>query len=337
MYSKINSLLILITILLWSNLALAVQGSHVVYPGWFKESFFDLQDDLQNARNAGKKGIMVFFSMKTCSYCQAIIEKAFQEQDIVQRLRKNYDVIGLEVFSDDEVVDFQGKSHWSKDFAVVQKARFTPTMIFYGEGGTTQLRLVGYQSPEKMRAALDYLEGDNYTRVSLRQFMQQEKTAAKPAGGQSSKLNLDRRSSGDKYLMVVFESDNCTKCQLLREMLKADVLQSYLQRLDVVFINGTDMQSRITTPGGKELNGKAWADQLGLIHTPAMVFFTKEGKEALRVDTDILLDKNGNEIEANDEKILSNIYARLQFVVDEGYIAMPQFQRWRAQKGKTVQ
>jgi thioredoxin-related protein len=337
MFTKIINLLILFTILLWSNLALAVSAAHVVYPDWFKESFYDLQSDLQDARVAGKKGIMVFFSTKTCSYCQAIIEKAFKEKDIVQRLRKNYDVIGLEVFSDNELVDPRGKSRWTKDFAVLEKAKFTPTMIFYGEGGKTQLRLVGYQSPEKMRAVLDYLEGDNYTRVSLRQFMEQGRSADNSAEDKTVNQDLDRRKGSDKHLMVVFESADCSKCQLLRAMLKADVLQPYLRRLDVVFINSSDTQSHIITPEGSKLSSKAWADQLGLIHSPAMLFFFDQGKEVLRVDTDILLDKHGNTIKADDEHVLDNIRARLQFVVDKGYVALPQFQRWRAQQSKSAQ
>lgn len=337
MHTKIINSLIFSAILLWAPLGFAVSTAHVVYPHWFKESFFDLQSDLQEARDAGKKGIMVFFSTKTCSYCQAIIEKAFKENDIVQRLRKNYDVIGLEVFSDNELVDPRGKSHWTKDFAVLEKAKFTPTMIFYGEGGTTQLRLVGYQSPEKMRAVLDYLEGDHYTHVSLRQFMEQGKPAAKATDDKTVNQDLGRRKVSDKHLMVVFESADCSKCRLLREMLKADVLRPYLRRLEVVFINSSNEHSRIVTPEGQKLSGKAWADQLGLIHSPAMVFFYGKGKEVLRVDTDILLDKHGTTVKADDEHVLDNIRARLQYVVDEGYVALPQFQRWRAQQSKNAQ
>ncbi|WP_455199818.1 thioredoxin fold domain-containing protein [Kaarinaea lacus] len=332
MRAKLINLLILFTVLLWLNSALAAQGSRVVYPAWFKESLYDLQGDLQDARAAGKKGIMVFYSMETCSYCLAILEKAFKEKEIAQRLNQNYDVIGLDVFSDNELVDPRGKTHWTKEFAVVEKAKFTPTMIFYGEGGAIQLRLVGYQSPEKMRAVLNYLEGDNYTRMSLRQFMKQGQSATKSAKDKTVNQDLDRRKSSDRHLMVVFESDDCSKCQLLREMLKAEVLQPYLLRLDVAFVSSSDTQNRITTPEGKQLSGKAWADQLGLIHNPAMVFFYGEGKEVLRVDTDILLNKDGNDIKADDEKVLDNIRARLQFVVDKGYVALPQFQRWRAQQ-----
>ena len=337
MRTKLIYLMILFTVLPWLNSALAAQGAHVVYPTWFKESLYDLQGDLQDARAAGKKGIMVFYSMQTCSYCLAILEKAFKEKDIAQRLSQNYDVIGLDVFSDNELVDPRGKSHWTKEFAVVEKAKFTPTMIFYGEGGAIQLRLVGYQSPEKMRAVLSYLEGDNYTRMSLRQFMKQAESATKSAQDKTANQDLDRRKGSDRHLMVIFESDDCGKCQLLREMLKAEVLQPYLLRLDVAFVSSSDTQSPITTPEGKQLSGKAWADQLDLIHSPAMVFFYEEGKEVLRVDTDILLDKDGNDIKADDEKVLDNIRARLQFVADKGYVGLPQFQRWRAQQKRNSQ
>ena len=331
MRTRSINLLILIVILFWSNLTLAAGAARVIYPDWFKESLYDLQGDLEDARDASKKGIMVFFSAKTCSYCMAIIEKAFKQEDIVQRLRKNYDVIGLDVFSDNEIVDLQGKRHWTKDFAVAVKAKFTPTMIFYGEGGTTQLRLLGYQSPEKMRTVLSYLEGDNYKRVSLRQFMKSKASDTKSAGKVANKtVNLDRRKGSDKYLMVVFESNNCSKCQLLRGMLKADVMQPYLNRMDYVFVNSDDSHASFVTPGGKKLSGTAWADELDLIHSPSMVFFYGKGEEVLRVDTDLFIDKLGKTVKVDDKRVLDNIRARLQFVVEEGYVALPQFQRWRA-------
>jgi thioredoxin-related protein len=337
MMTKTHSRILVIALSLCATLALAAPAALVVYPKWFKQGFFDLPADLQEARKAGKQGILVFFSMKTCSYCQAILETAFQEQDIVARLRRNYDVIGLEVFSDDEVTDFQGKTHYAKNFAVEAKAAFTPTMIFYGEGGRVQLRLMGYQSPQKMRTVLDYLEGGHDTRLSLRQFMAQGQAATRSADTGSANLNLHRPGGRDKPLLVVFESANCKKCQLLRTMFKADVVQPYLKRLDVVYVNPGDNKGRLTTPAGKTLAARAWADHLGLIHTPAMVFFDQQGKEAVRVDTDILIDKHGKEVQADHKYVLSNLSARLQFVVDGGYRDMPQFQRWRAQQNRKAQ
>lgn len=333
MLAKNIKLYATIAILCWANLASSAPGVNVVYPDWFKQSLYDLQGDLQDAKNEGKQGIMVFFSEKHCSYCNAMVETTFKTEDVVQRLRKNYDVVGLDVFSDVELVDPQGKTHWVKDFAVQEKAIFTPTVIFYGLDGKVQLRLVGFQSADKMRAVLDYLEGGHYASMSLRDYMANNKAA--PSGSdKGTEINLDRRKASDKQLLVVFESADCSKCQLLRTMLKTDVMQPYTVKLDIVFISSSATNNRITTPDGKVMSGKAWADQLGLIYSPAMVFFDEQGKEVLRVDTDILIDEMGKPISADNPRIQDNIRARLQFVVEKGYVELPQFQRWRSQQSQ---
>jgi thioredoxin-related protein len=328
---RIKRLLLLIG-LLCAGTAFAAKGVNVVYPDWFKQSLYDLQGDLEDARDAGKRGILLFFSEKSCSYCNAIIETTFKQADIVKRLRASYDVIGLEVFSDVEVVDTIGKSHWTKDFAVQEKARFTPTMIFYDTSGAKQLRLVGYQSPEKFRGALDYLEGGYDKHMSLRDYLQQRKPSSGVIGEQTTQLDLDSRQGNDKPLLVIFETTDCRKCQQLRTMLTAQVMHPYTQRLTIVYVSSDDDAANIITPQGNKLSGKAWTNQLGLIHSPAMVFFNEQGKEALRVDTDILIDKYGKDVSDNDARILDNIRARLQFFLDKGYETLPQFQRWRAQQ-----
>ena len=333
MLITLKRLLILICLLSVST-AFAAKGVNVVYPNWFKSSFYDLPSELKDAKDAGKSGIMVFFSTKTCSYCQAIIETTFKQPDIVKQLRANYDVIGLEVLSDTEVVNLKGKSVWAKDFAVQSKAKFTPTMIFYDSKGKKQLRLIGYQSPEKLRSALSYLKGKHYTRMKLRDYLNRDKTTSKTKSKQKTNLNLDRRRGSDKPLLVVFESVGCTKCQQLRTMLKAPVLKNYVQRFNIAYVNSTDITSRITSPDGKIRSGKTWANQLSLIYSPAMVFFNEQGKEILRVDTDILIDPYGKNVTVNDENILDNILARLRFVLEKGYITLPQFQRWRAKQSK---
>jgi len=291
---------------------------------------------LQEARDKGKSGIMVFFSMKTCSYCKAIIETTFQQSDIVKRLRTNYDVIGLEVLSDIEVVSTKGKTLRAKDFAVHEKAKFTPTMIFYGSSGKKQLRLIGYQSPKKFRGVLDFLEGKHYTRVKLSHYLRQKKMVSKSISKKTPDINLVRSSTSSKRLLVVFESTNCKKCQQLRNMLKHPVMKKYTQQLNIVYVNKTDPSTRITTPDGNNLSSKAWANELDLLHSPAMVFFNKKSKEALRVDTDILIDEYGRDILVSDAEILGNLRARLQYFVEEGYKSLPQFQRWRAQESRKI-
>ena len=330
----VKNLFLMTAILLFTNSVFAAEGVKVVYPTWFKDSFYDLKVDLQDARDGGKKGIMIFFSMKTCSYCKAIIETTFQQADIVKRLRSNYDVIGLEIFSDSEVVNINGQTFWAKDFAVQEKAKFTPTMIFYDLNGKKQLRLIGYQSPKKFRVVQNFLDSGKYTQMKLSDYMHKRKTTSKDSTKRSTALNFDRRNSSDRPQMVVFESANCTKCQQLRTMLKAPVLQSYTKRISIMYMSDENISSQVTRPDGRKQNGKEWLNQLGLIHSPSMVFFDEKGKEILRIDTDILISEYGKVVSVHDENILDNIRARLQFVLEKGYITLPQFQRWRAQKSR---
>jgi hypothetical protein len=112
------------------------------------------------------------------------------------------------------------------------------------------------------------------------------------------------------------------------------VMLPYIKRLELVFLSSADDKVPLTTPDGKQQTGKAWANQLGLTYSQAMVFFDEQGNEAVRVDTDILIDPYGNGVAADDARILDNIRARLQFVLDKGNLSLPQFQRWRAQQSR---
>lgn len=335
MPSKIKQVFILLVgLMLFSNSAFALKGINVVYPDWFKQTLYDLPGDLQDASDAGKRGIMLFFSAKTCSYCHAMVTSTFAQADIVKRLRANYDVIGLDVFSDAEIVDTHGKTHWTKDFAVQEKARFTPTVIFYDTSGVQQLRMVGYQSPDKFRHALSYLDGGYFKKMKFGEYLQQHQSSPVSQNTKAALVNLDRRHVSNKPLLVIFETSNCKKCVQMRTMLKAPVVQPYLKRLKLVHVNVGHSSDTVVTPQGKQQSAQAWAGQLGLTYQPAMVFFNEQGKEIMRVDTDILIDPDGHPVSDSDAHILDNIRARLQFVLDKGYVNLPQFQRWRAKQPK---
>ena len=328
MYLKKYLCLSTMLMLLWIGAVSGAPGVKVVYPDWFKQSFYDLKDDLQEAVDEDKQGLAVFFSEKSCSYCKAMVERTFGEADIAQSLNANFDVVGLDVFSDLELVDTKGNAHLVKDFAVQERAQFTPTMVFYDKNGDRLLRVVGYQPPKKMRFTLDYLNDGHYTRMTLRDYIKQH--SSKPtASHKSQAIDLQRDKSNAQPVLVIVESPDCEKCQQFRTMLKAPVMQPYLDQMQLAFVRSS-VEQKVITPEGKSLDGKAWADQLGLLHSPSMVYFDKHGNEALRVDFDILIDPQGHSVSTNHPRILDNIRARLEYMTSKGYESIPQFQRWRA-------
>lgn len=311
----------------------------VVHPPWFKESLLDLRADLDDALAAGKAGVLLYFGTRTCSYCHALMETTFSEEDIVARLNTRYDVIGLEVLSDDQLLDFQGRSHWTKDFAVQEKARFTPTLAFYGEDGALRLRLVGYVPPERFRVALDYLEEGRDGRQSLREYLADREAADRASAGGLADAgdlfaapphDLDRRRPSDRPLLVVFDRPGCEPCERLhRTVLSEPSVREMLGRLHAVQLDATDATTRIVLPDGSESTAAAWADRLGLIHAPALLFFDEGGEEVVRADSELLIDAGGAEVREATPRVTANIIARLRYVLEQGYVEQPQFQQWR--------
>jgi thioredoxin-related protein len=319
----------------------AVEWTH---PAWFKESLLDLRADLEEARDAGKMGLLLVFGTRSCSYCQAFGATTLARPEIVARLRADFDVIGFEVMSDHEVVDFEGRSLWAKDFAVQEKARFTPTLIFYGEDGQVLLRLVGYVPPERFSLVLDYLQGGWHERQGLREFLA-VREAPKGTGERGqlradpllarSPQNLDRRQAATRPLLVLFERPDCPACERMhRTVLTEGPVRDLLSRFDAVQLDVTDARTRVVTPDGTKTSPAEWGERLGIIHSPALVFFDERGIEVVRVDSDLLIDGKGGVIRESDPETVENVMARLLYVLERGYLDEPQFQRWRASKAR---
>jgi hypothetical protein len=75
-------------------------------------------------------------------------------------------------------------------------------------------------------------------------------------------------------------------------------------------------------------------ERLGLIHSPALVFFDERGIEVVRIDSDLLIDGKGDAIREPDPETVGNVVARILYVLERGYLDEPQFQRWRARRAR---
>jgi thioredoxin-related protein len=297
----------------------------VSYPQWFKQSFLDLREDLDEALAAGKQGIMLFISSRRCSYCKAFLDRALSDPEIKHRVQTSYDVIGLDIFSDLEMVDVDGRIHRVNEFVTQMKAAYTPTLIFYGAGGQRLLRIVGYYPREKFERVLDYLEGRHYLEEPLRSFLARAEPAS-PEGASSIIVDqelfrrppyiLDRRAAdGQRPLLVVFERGNCEACaRLHRRVLSDDVIRELIGRFEAVQLDISDTSDRVITPSGERMTAKQWYELLDLSYSPAMVFFDESGREVMRLDS---------------ETLRYRMEGSLQLVLDKGYEDDAQLQRWR--------
>ncbi|MEN8176054.1 MAG: thioredoxin fold domain-containing protein [Pseudomonadota bacterium] len=300
----------------------------VQFPPWFKQSFLDLRDDLAEAMGAGKQGLLVFVSTRRCSYCKAFLQNVLSQPDIRRRVRKGFDVVGLEIFDDSEMTDPQGHSYRVKEFVTASKAAYTPTLIFYGEGGRKLLKIVGYYPPERFRAVLDYLEGEHFQRESLRSFLASRTQASvaqsrpiitDPGLFSSPPHMLDRQKvPAARPLVIVFERPGCAACERFHEKVLADkAVRRLLRDYETVQLDASDRTTPVVTPTGEATSPAQWFEALALNYHPAILFFDETGKEVMRLDS---------------ETRRFRMEGSLQLVLEKGYEKDAQLQRWRREK-----
>lgn len=298
------------------------------HPKWFKLSYLDLDEDLNEALKNGKQGLMVYFGLKRCSYCQAFMENTLAKPDIEKRVRGLFDSVGMSIFSDDEMTDPTGKVYTVKDFVTAKKANYSPTMIFYGKGGRQLLKIVGYYPPKKFRLVLDYLEGQHYEKESLYSYInrQKPKTSLTKAGIQDDRqlfpnkdYNLYRKHKpAERPLLVLFERPDCDSCERFHQRVLTDEpVRRLVGQFDTLQLDATDDKTVIVTPEGSHLTPKIWRYRLGLDYSPAMVFFDEAGKEITRLDS---------------ETKRWRMEGTLQLILEKSYTEDTQVQRWRRDK-----
>ena len=127
------------------------------YPDWFKLSLGDLNDDLAEARAAGKKGLIVYFGQNRCAYCERFFEVNLGDPGIQRYLRERFDVVPVDIWGIDEITDTNGKTYTERELSLRYKTNFTPSLVFYDLAGRPVYRMRGYYPRYQFRAALHYV------------------------------------------------------------------------------------------------------------------------------------------------------------------------------------
>lgn len=266
----------------------------VTHPDWFKLSFLDLYDDIEEAVAAGKKGLIVYFGQERCPYCKAHLQNNWGNPEIVQYTRDNFDVIAVDVKGARNITAIDGKVYEEKAFAVKHRTNFTPSLLFYNAQKETVLKLQGYHPPYQFRAALEYVSDRHYAKEPFRDYLSRAELAESygkdrlnthPAFA-SPPYVLDRSSMpAARPLAVFFEQPLCHACDVLHAgPLRNDKIMASLKQMDVIQL---DMQAdtRLITPDGRRLTARQWADELDLYYSPSIVFFDENGKEIIRINS----------------------------------------------------
>lgn len=287
-------------------------------PSWFKESFLDLREDVQEAAD-NKKRVLLYFYQDGCPYCAKLLQDNLGQKKIADKTRKHFDVIAINMWGDKEVTDLKGKQTTEKQFTERMKVMYTPTLVFLTEKGKVALRVNGYYAPNKFETALDYVRGHNETKISFRNYAHKylKKSAAGKIHQQPFILkppyNLQKILKSDKPLLVLFEQKKCSACdELHNEIFRRKETIQQINRFNVVQL---DMWGRDTLQdfNGKTITAKELAKKLNINHSPSFVFFDKAGKDIFRIDA-----------------YLKSFHTQsvLDYIASDAYKKQPNFQRY---------
>ena len=258
------------------------------YPDWFKDSFLEFADDIEEATEEGKR-LAIVFHQDGCPYCNLLVERNLAQHDIERLMKEKFDVVAINMWGARELVSVGGKTYTERDFSAALRVQYTPTILFFNEQGKLALRLNGYLNPPEFKRALNYVAEKQETKMSYANYVASNRVATantelnKQPFFEESSLDFKLPETGyDKPLAVFFEQTNCPNCDYLHKQALNDT-----DTLDVVkqFKNvQLDMWSdtMITTPEGDKISAKDWANKLSVNYAPSIVLFDKQGKEVIR-------------------------------------------------------
>ncbi len=147
------------------------------YLHFFNETFGDFSEELQTARDEGKKGVLLFFEMDECPFCHYMKGNVLNQVAVQEYYRKNFLLFAVDIEGDVEIVDFNGEHMSQKDFAFKKnRVRATPVIAFYDLSGERIHRHTGKTSGVKEFMLMgEYVAEGHYEKLSFTRYKRDKK------------------------------------------------------------------------------------------------------------------------------------------------------------------
>ena len=111
---------------------------------FFHDSFNDLREEGEIARQEGKVGVLVMFETDDCPWCRRMKETVLNQVQVQDYFRTHFQVIALTAEGDVLVTGFDGKDVPETEFALKHnRVRTTPVFAFFDPTGNILTRYTG--------------------------------------------------------------------------------------------------------------------------------------------------------------------------------------------------
>lgn len=289
-------------------------------PDWFKDSFLELQDELEDA-NDNNRQIILYFHQDGCPYCKKLLADNFSRKDIVDKMRQYFELLEINMWGDKTVTLLSGDELSEKEFAKQMNIMFTPTLVFLDKKGHSQFRMNGYYAPDKFSAALDsvLLKSE---KVQLTIKKTSPLPVKKPTENFIYKGNdlASLINTSKKPVMILFEQGDCSECDELHgDIFRRLPVYKQLQQFSIAQVD-INSEQRIISPEGQSLSQKELAEALKIHYTPSILFYEPGPSNKTA----------GHEVIFRSEAYLKSFHieALFDYIISKAYLSEPEFQRF---------
>jgi thioredoxin-related protein len=261
-----------------------VGGKVSELPEWFKDSFLDIAEDVEEAKDENKH-LMLYMHLTGCPYCYKMVEEGFKNNANTQIIKDNFDVVAINIRGNKEVALSEDLTMTEEEVRNHYKVNFTPTIVFLDQNNKLVYKVNGYRSVENFKHVLNFVKTRAYQNTTLAEFIwQQKRTKHYLFKDHSSFQSItDLSAKRDKPLLVLFEDEYCVMCNRLHNgHLKNPEILRELDLFDVVRFNAESDQAIIDVDGNKTTPSQ-YVKKLGLDYRPGIVMFD-QGVEVMRID-----------------------------------------------------
>ena len=232
---------------------------------------------------------MLYFGQDGCPYCQALMATNFSQRSIVEKTRRHFVAVALNLWGDRETTWIDGRTMSESAGAATRRtvhphaSASSTSVARLSRGSMATIRRTGSK-----RCSITWPEGTSGTCRSPRtspdmsgsgQSAPDRRGLLSAAAARPSTKR--RRQSRSRFSSRTVHCGPCD--ELHRDGLQRPSVRALLDQFDVArFAFGAP--TRLTTPAGQVTTARAWATELGVTFAPTIVFFAADGREVFRID-----------------------------------------------------
>ena len=146
---------------------------------FFDETFGNYQEDLEAAKEDGKKGMFIFYHMEECPFCHRMRTTIMTEPDVVELYKTNFMTVMHDIEGSNEIVDFDGTKATAQDIAEKKyRVRATPVMMIFDLEGNPAVKYTGpTRTKEEFKWLAEYVIDGSYKTQSFTAYKRARKKA----------------------------------------------------------------------------------------------------------------------------------------------------------------